>query len=165
MRTSAMDSDGMAPDGLRRSNGAAACAASHQRWGFIRGGAERGVPVSNSYTDMLPTFNLRFRLKEDLQLRFAVGQGDRAPDIQPDDAVHGAGLGLQPAGPLLADRRRRGTGRGGNPNLKPTPRSSSIRASSGTSRRPAVSRSPGSTRTCGTTFSSARTRRRTPRTV
>ena len=83
----------MTPAACVAANGAAACAAADQRAARSRPAAISPASSSRtSYTDVLPSFNLRLFLRDDLQLRFAAAQGHRAADVQPDDAVHLAEL-------------------------------------------------------------------------
>src|SRR6185436_16815105 len=51
-------------------HGAAACAPLVSALTFVAGGNQPGLTRTNDYTDVLPTFNLRFHLRDDLQLRF-----------------------------------------------------------------------------------------------
>jgi len=119
VRASAMDSDGMAPDLCVAQHGAAACADLLNAWGFVLGGSQKGVPTKTSYTDALPTFNLRFKLKDDLQLRFAVGKAIVRPTFSQMMPYTTLGWDFSPSDhfTLIGDGA---TGRGGNPNLKPT---------------------------------------------
>jgi iron complex outermembrane recepter protein len=70
------------------------------------------VTTENSYTDVLPSANLRIDLQKDLLARFAASRTMARPDYS---ALAGA-VSLSPP-PDLANGT--GSGSGGNPNLKP----------------------------------------------
>jgi TonB-dependent receptor len=100
-------------------NGQAACTPLINAVTFAGGGNQPGFTQANDYTDILPTFNLRFHLKDDLQLRFAVGKAIVRPtfsQMMPYTALsftfESDGFTPDDVSPL--------TGTGGNPNLKPT---------------------------------------------
>jgi TonB-dependent receptor len=76
----------------------------------IGGNAKNGyipVKLSTSHTNALPSLNLRFKLRDDLQLRFAASKVVSYPDFSQ----------LSPVYTLLFAQQ---SATGGNPNLKPT---------------------------------------------
>lgn len=100
-------------------NGAAACQALADAVQFTAGGNQPGFAQANDYTDVLPSFNIRFHLSNELQLRFAASKGIVRPTFSQmmpystlsyDFAVDG--FTPEAVDPV--------TGQGGNPNLKPT---------------------------------------------
>ena len=70
-----------------------------------------GVPVSHSYTDVLPSFNLRINVAPDLIARFAASETMTRADYS---QLAGA-VSLSPPGTVNGT----GSGTGGNPDLKP----------------------------------------------
>ena len=74
-------------------------------------GPYKAVVTKNTYTDWLPTANIRFELNEDMDLRFAATRSLARPDYS---ALAGS-LSLLPP----AVEGGVGSGSGGNPNLKP----------------------------------------------
>jgi len=75
-----------------------------------------GVPISHSYTDVLPSFNLKIDVAPDLVARFAAAETlTRADYSQLGGAVSLGGVALTPPGTLQPT----GSGSGGNPDLKP----------------------------------------------
>ena len=70
-----------------------------------------GVPISHSYTDILPSFNLKIDVAPDLVARFAAAQTMTRADYS---QLAGA-VSLSPPGTPTGT----GTGTGGNPDLKP----------------------------------------------
>jgi TonB-dependent receptor len=78
---------------------------------FATGGFAPGVPVTHSYTDVLPSANIRFLLQPDLQLRFAASRAIKRPDFSQ----------MIPYTVLSFNTTTgESTGTGGNPLLKPT---------------------------------------------
>jgi TonB-dependent receptor len=67
------------------------------------------ITVQQSYTDVLPSLNLRFFLSENLQWRFAASKGISRPTFDK----------LNPNLSLSVDSGGRSTGSAGNPNLSP----------------------------------------------
>jgi TonB-dependent receptor len=119
VRASSIDSDAMSPDACVAARGAAACSDLINAFTFVLGGTANGVPITNNYTDVLPTLNLRFRLKEDLQLRFALGKAIVRPTFSQMMPYTSLTYDFSPTDhyTLVGDQR---TGLGGNPDLKPT---------------------------------------------
>ncbi|HEV7359031.1 MAG TPA: TonB-dependent receptor [Steroidobacteraceae bacterium] len=75
-----------------------------------------GVPISHSYTDVLPSFNLKIDVAPDLIARFAASETmTRADYSQLAGAVSLGGVALTPPGAPQPS----GSGSGGNPDLKP----------------------------------------------
>jgi iron complex outermembrane recepter protein len=75
-----------------------------------------GVPISHSYTDVLPSFNLKIDVAPDLIARFAASETmTRADYSQLAGAVSLGGVALTPPGTPQPS----GSGTGGNPDLKP----------------------------------------------
>jgi iron complex outermembrane receptor protein len=75
-----------------------------------------GVPVSHTYTDVLPSFNLKIDVTPDLVARFAAAETlTRADYSQLGGAVSLGGVSLTPPG----TPQPTGSGSGGNPDLKP----------------------------------------------
>jgi iron complex outermembrane recepter protein len=70
-----------------------------------------GVPISHSYTDILPSFNLKIDVAPDLVARFAASETMTRADYS---QLAGA-VSLSPPGTPTGT----GTGTGGNPDLKP----------------------------------------------
>jgi iron complex outermembrane receptor protein len=70
-----------------------------------------GVPVSHSYTDVLPSFNLKIDVAPDLVARFAAAETMTRADYS---QLAGA-VSLSPPGTVNGT----GSGTGGNPDLKP----------------------------------------------
>ena len=74
-------------------------------------GPYKAVDTSHSYNDWLPTFNFRYELNDDMDLRFAATRTMGRPDYS---ALAGA-VSLQPP----AVEGGVGSGSGGNPDLEP----------------------------------------------
>jgi iron complex outermembrane recepter protein len=75
-----------------------------------------GVPISHTYTDVLPSFNLKIDVTPDLVARFAAAETlTRADYSQLGGAVSLGGVSLTPPG----TPQPTGSGSGGNPDLKP----------------------------------------------
>ena len=97
---------------------AADCTAFNQAVAFSTGGSLDGQDVSHSYTDILPSLNLRVFLADDLQMRAAVSRAMVRPEmyqLQPFSNLSinflSDGYTLDPVTPF--------TGVGGNPALDP----------------------------------------------
>ncbi len=101
-------------------NGAAACQFLANAVAFAEGGNRPYTFPSHSYTDVLPTANIRFRLTDELQLRFAAGKAIVRPtftQMNPFSSVGFSFLGNTGYVPALVDAAN---GVGGNPELNPT---------------------------------------------
>ena len=88
--------------------------------GVVVGGLDQDVEqdTSNSYTNVLPTLNLRFHLREDLQLRLAAGRALVRPSFQQLNPFTSLNFNFDSNGfptPGLGAF----TGTGPSPNLKP----------------------------------------------
>lgn len=99
-------------------NPTADCTAFNQAVQFVNGGSLDGQPVETSYTNWLPSLNLRGFLRDDLQLRVAVSRAMVRPEmyqLQPFTNLSinflSDGFTLDPTTPF--------TGVGGNPALRP----------------------------------------------
>lgn len=85
---------------------------------FVAGGRQPGVLRDNNYTDVLPSLNLRWFLRDDLQLRVAAAKAIVRPtfsQMQPSTVLSfsfDGDFSPRDIDPL--------TGSGGNPELKPT---------------------------------------------
>ena len=100
--------------------GAAACQFLLDAIAFSGGGNQSITFPANSYTDVLPTANVRFRLTDELQLRFAAGKAMVRPtftQMSPYTSIGFAFLGNTGYQPALVNAS---SGTGGNPELKPT---------------------------------------------
>ncbi len=97
---------------------AAACADFNQAYAFSQGGVIQGVGVSNDYTEVLPSLNLRLHLRDDLQLRFAASRAMVRPDFNQMQPYTTLTVNFQADGYTL-DPNTPYTGTGGNPNLRP----------------------------------------------
>jgi TonB-dependent receptor len=86
---------------------------------FDAGGKQYQTFPGNTYTDVLPTLNVRFLLKEDLQLRFALGKAMVRPSFGQMNPFTTLGFNFASDGrsPAVVNPL---TGSGGNPELKPT---------------------------------------------
>jgi TonB-dependent receptor len=84
------------------------------------GGRLADAAYENSYTDVLPTLNLRFKATDDLQLRFAVGKAMVRPNFSQLRPYASLGFTLNQAGNALLAQPLGLTGQAGNPYLKPT---------------------------------------------
>ncbi|MET3709581.1 TonB-dependent receptor [Sphingomonas trueperi] len=101
------------------------CANYAAAFKFAGGTITQATAGSGSYTDVLPSLNLRFFLKDNLQLRFAAAKAIVRPtfmQLNPYvqlgfnfDSVTGIATGVGSNGRLTGF-----TGSAGNPNLKPT---------------------------------------------
>lgn len=89
----------------------------------IYGGTVPLAPASNTYTDILPSMNVRVHLTDELQARFAFSQSVVRPDFSYTQNYDTLGFGFGQSGtsaegtfdPVTTGR----TGTGGNPNVKP----------------------------------------------
>jgi TonB-dependent receptor len=100
--------------------GAAACQFLINATTFSAGGNQKHTFPENKYTDVLPSLNLRFKLADDLQLRFAAGKAVVRPtftQMSPYTSVGFTFLGNTGYQPALVNSS---AGTGGNPDLKPT---------------------------------------------
>jgi TonB-dependent receptor len=100
--------------------GTAACQFLIDATTFSGGGNQTHTFPANSYTDVLPTANVRFRLTDELQLRFAAGKAMVRPtftQMSPYTSLGFAFLGNTGYQPALVSSS---AGTGGNPGLKPT---------------------------------------------
>lgn len=100
--------------------GAAACQFLVDATAFTAGASQPYVFPKNSYTDVLPTANIRFALTKDLQLRFAAGKAIVRPtftQMSPYTSIGFSFLGNTGYQPALVNSQ---AGTGGNPELKPT---------------------------------------------
>lgn len=110
----------MTPAACVAAHGAAACQFLTNVVNFVGAGDTQFINVpNNTYTDVLPTFNLRFLLQHDLQLRFAAGKAMVRPTFSQmmpftTYSFKFAGDGYSPAPANSA------TSISGNPELKPT---------------------------------------------
>jgi TonB-dependent receptor len=94
------------------------CAPYSQAFAFSQaGGSIPPIDGSNSYTDVLPTLNLRFFLTDDVQLRFAAGKAISRPSFS--QMVPYTTLGFNFTN-FYPNSQGWATGSGGNPKLKPT---------------------------------------------
>lgn len=95
------------------------CSAFNAAYAFTQGGATLPpVDASNSYTDVLPTLNLRFFLTDDLQLRFAAGRAISRPSFA--QMVPYTTLGFDFINGYYPNPVGYAEASGGNPKLKPT---------------------------------------------
>lgn len=97
---------------------AADCTAFNQAVAFATGGSLDGQPVEHSYTDVLPSFNLRVFLAEDLQARFAVSRAMVRPEMYQLQPFTNLSINFEADGFTLDDVAPF-TGIGGNPTLDP----------------------------------------------
>ena len=100
-------------------HGQQACAPLASALSFTSGGNVPGFTQDNDYTDVLPTFNLRFRLSEELQLRFALGKAIVRPTFSQMMPYTSLSYKFESDG-YTPDDVSPVTGTGGNPRLKPT---------------------------------------------
>ncbi|MDB6088612.1 MAG: TonB-dependent receptor [Gammaproteobacteria bacterium] len=103
------------------ANGAAACQFLINATNFTNGATTQGIQFpDNNYTDVLPTFNLRFLLTDDLQLRFALSKAMVRPSFSQMTGFTSLGFGLLGNSGYQPALVNSVTGTGGNPELKPT---------------------------------------------
>jgi TonB-dependent receptor len=95
------------------------CTAFNNAYAFTQGGSIAGGQSSNSYTDVLPSANVRFFLQDDLQLRLAAAKAIVRPTFSQMQSYTNLSFNFEADGftPRAVDPR---TGSGGNPLLKPT---------------------------------------------
>jgi len=86
---------------------------------FDGGGKQYQAFPNNTYTDVLPSLNVRFLLKDDLQLRFALGKAIVRPSFGQMNPFTTLSFNFAPDGHSPATLNSL-TGSGGNPALKPT---------------------------------------------
>ncbi|HWU15658.1 MAG TPA: TonB-dependent receptor [Caulobacter sp.] len=98
---------------------AISCTAFNNAYAFTQGGSIAGGSSSNSYTDVLPSANVRFFLKDDLQFRLAAAKAIVRPTFSQMQSYTNLSFNFAADGftPKTIDPR---TGSGGNPLLKPT---------------------------------------------
>lgn len=95
------------------------CAAFNSAYAFSNGGTTLPpADESNSYTDVLPTLNLRFFLRDDLYLRFAAGKAIYRPAFS--QMVPYTTLSFDFDNNYVPNSQGWATGSGGNPDLEPT---------------------------------------------
>lgn len=104
---------------------AADCAIQAQAIAFSQGNIGGQVSQSSSsYTDVLPSLNLRFFLLDNLQLRFAAAKAIVRPTFSQLNAFTNLSFAFDNNGIAngvgVNGRRTAFTGTSGNPNLKPT---------------------------------------------
>lgn len=81
------------------------------------GGAKTGVAYSNTYTDTLPSLNLRLHWNDQLQFRFGISKAIVRPSFSQMSPYTNLGITTTNAGGYYTSVEYNGTG--GNPNLKP----------------------------------------------
>jgi TonB-dependent receptor len=104
-------------------HGAAACQGLIQALAFSNGGAGGRLAdqsYKNSYTDVLPTLNLRFRASDQLQFRLALGRAVIRPSFTQLRPYASLGFTFAADGYTLLAQPLGLTGQAGNPFLKPT---------------------------------------------
>jgi TonB-dependent receptor len=84
------------------------------------GGRLSNATYANSYTDVLPTLNLRYKVTDQLQLRFAAGKAMVRPNFSQLRPYASLGFTLNQAGTALLAQPLGLTGQAGNPYLRPT---------------------------------------------
>ncbi|AQR75742.1 TonB-dependent receptor [Sphingomonas sp. LM7] len=102
---------------------APACSALTSALAFSNNGAGgrlSNATYQNIYTDVLPTLNLRFKVTDDLQLRFAAGRAMVRPNFSQLRPYASLSFTLDPVLPVLLPQPLGLTGQAGNPYLKPT---------------------------------------------
>jgi TonB-dependent receptor len=101
------------------ANGASACSFLINALTFASGGTKNSYVYHNSYTDFLPSFNLRFGLSNKSILRFAGSKAIVRPSFSQMVPYTSLSYGIATDGysPTLTNSI---TGTGGNPYLKPT---------------------------------------------
>lgn len=101
------------------NNGAAACAPLAEALAFTSGNLRLGnQSYENNYTNWLPTFNFRYFLTDEVQLRVAAGQAMVRPGFAQMNPFNSLSYNFENSGLPNAVNPRVGTG--GNPYLKPT---------------------------------------------
>lgn len=94
------------------------CTAFNQAVQFANGGSLDGQPVENSYTNVLPSLNLRLFLQDNLQARFAVSRAMVRPEMYQLQPFTNLSINFEADGFTLDDVAPF-TGIGGNPGLDP----------------------------------------------
>lgn len=84
------------------------------------GGRLSDATYQNSYTNVLPTLNLRYKVTDNLQLRVAAGRAMVRPNFSQLRPYASLSFGVNPAGTALLPQPLGLTGQAGNPYLKPT---------------------------------------------
>lgn len=84
------------------------------------GGRLSDATYANSYTDVLPTLNLRFKVTDQLQLRVAAGRAMVRPNFSQLRPYASLSFTLDATGKALLAQPLGLTGQAGNPYLKPT---------------------------------------------
>jgi TonB-dependent receptor len=110
----------LSPTACITAYGQAACQFLIDATTFAGGGNQTHTFPANSYTDVLPTANVRFQLTNQLQLRFAAGKAMVRPtftQMSPYTSLGFGFLGNSGYQPALVSSS---AGTGGNPELKPT---------------------------------------------
>lgn len=100
------------------ANPGADCTAFNRAVAFATGGSLDGLPIDHSYTDVLPSLNLRVFLAEDLQARFAVSRAMVRPEMYQLQPFTNLSINFEADGYTLDDVAPF-TGTGGNPTLDP----------------------------------------------
>lgn len=100
------------------ANPAADCTAFNRARAFATGGSIAGVNVEHDYTNVLPSFNLRVFLGEDVQARFAVSKAMVRPELGQMQPYTNLSINFEADGYTLDDVAPF-TGIGGNPQLDP----------------------------------------------
>ncbi len=99
--------------------GLAACTPLINALVFTAGGDQPGFQQSNDYTNVLPSINVRWFLRDDLQLRFAAAQAMVRPTFSQMMPYTTLTYTFESDG-YTPDDVSPITGSGGNPQLKPT---------------------------------------------
>ena len=99
-------------------NPGADCTDFNEAVAFATGGSLDGQPIEHSYTDILPSLNLRVFLAEDLQARFAVSRAMVRPEMYQLQPFTNLSINFEADGYTLDDVAPF-TGVGGNPALDP----------------------------------------------
>jgi TonB-dependent receptor len=94
------------------------CTGFNRAVAFSSGGSLDGMDVEHSYTDVLPSLNLRVFLADNLQARFAVSRAMVRPEMYQLQPFTNLSINFQPDGYTL-DAVAPFTGNGGNPELNP----------------------------------------------
>lgn len=84
------------------------------------GGRLSDATYQNEYTNVLPTLNFRFKVTDDLQLRFAAGRAMVRPNFSQLRPYASLSFTLSPTGDALLPQPQGLTGQAGNPFLRPT---------------------------------------------
>jgi hypothetical protein len=95
------------------------CAAFNQAVRFVNGGSLDGQPVESSYTNWLPSLNLRGFLSDTLQARFAISRAMVRPEMYQLQPFTNLSINFQPDGYTL-NPTTPFTGVGGNPARRRT---------------------------------------------